>query len=495
MRTIAADVARPKGERRATFRRCVGSGHACLGLRAEWREHLALARRECGFEYVRFHGLLHDDMGVYAEDAEGDPVFGWQYVDSLYDYILGLGMKPFLELGFMPRALASGERTIFYWKGNVTPPRSYEKWASLVRELVRHLTLRYGRDEVTAWYFEVWNEPNLGAFWSSDMTEYFRLYEAAARAVKDVSPDYRVGGPATAASVWVPELIEFCERGDVPLDFIATHAYGAKGELDETGDKALRLVADPGAIVDDVRRVRREIESSARADLELHYTEWNSSYSPLDPVHDSYVNAAYILSKLKRTESLADSMSYWTFSDVFEEAGPPGRPFHGGFGLVNLQGLRKPAFFAYSFLNRLGPVELECDGPDAWITKSDRGVQALFWDFTQPDPGEPNKVYYRRDLPAKPAGRVDLSISGLAPGAYDLAVFRVGYRSNDVYTEYLDMGAPASLSREQVEELASRNGGAPSEVGLVTVDGSGAFKREFELSENDIFLVTLTRSG
>ena len=175
MREISVDAARVKGDHCKASRKCVGSGYAYLGLREDYRQHLAIARQECGFEYARFHGLLSDNMGIYREDKDGRPLYNWQYLDKLYDGILDVGMKPFVEVGFMPEALASGKQTIFHWRGNVTTPKSYDRFGELVENLARHLTARYGKDEVRTWYFEIWNEPNLSIFFSGDMNDYFRL--------------------------------------------------------------------------------------------------------------------------------------------------------------------------------------------------------------------------------------------------------------------------------------------------------------------------------
>jgi len=197
-RIITADYAQVKGKHDGFFREVVGAGRAAEGLRANWVKGLGVVHRECGFKYIRFHGLLQDEMGVYSEDKTGNPVYNFQYVDALYDSILETGMKPFVEFGFMPQAIASSSKSVFWWKGNITPPRDYTRWEGLIQALVKHWTTRYGSDEVRQWYFEVWNEPNLDIFWSGDQAEYFKLYEVTARAIKSVSADYRVGGPATA---------------------------------------------------------------------------------------------------------------------------------------------------------------------------------------------------------------------------------------------------------------------------------------------------------
>ncbi|HEX8335104.1 MAG TPA: hypothetical protein VF621_00150 [Pyrinomonadaceae bacterium] len=492
-RVISADYNRVKGPRDRFPQLVVGAGRAAEGLRADWQRDLRLVRRECGFEYVRFHGLLQDELGVYSEDRQGRPVYNFQYVDAVYDAILDAGMRPFVEFGFMPQRLAAGDKTIFWWRGNITPPRDYAKWEALVGALVRHWTERYGRAEVRRWYFEVWNEPNLkDLFWSGDRDEYFKLYDATARAVKGVSADYRVGGPATAGRAWVPEMIEHASRARVPLDFVTTHDYGVSGRgLDAEGNQQLFLDPSPDAIVSGVRDVRAQIRASAMPDLPLHYTEWSSSYSPRDPVHDAYISAAYILSRLKGSEGHVQSMSYWTFTDIFEENGPVPSPFHGGFGLINFHGLRKPSFYAYQFLNRLGVEELASADAGSWVTRGGRGAQVLFWDYTPPRTEESNQVYFKRDLPAKAVGDVRVSLKGLPAGGYTLNVYRVGYLVNDVYTDYLKLGSPPSLTREQVRGLAARNEGRPVSTERVEVKAPGEFSRTFTLRENDVYLLVL----
>ena len=492
-RTISADYRRVKGPRDRFPELVVGAGRAAEGLRADWQRDLAVVRRECGFEYVRFHGLLQDELGVYSEDRQGRPVYNFQYIDAVYDAILSAGVRPFVEFGFMPQKMAGGEQTIFWWKGNITPPRDYAKWEGLVRALVRHWTDRYGQAEVRRWYFEVWNEPNLkDLFWSGDREEYFKLYDETARAVNSVSADYRVGGPATAGRAWVPEMIAHAAAARVPLDFITTHDYGVSGRgLDAEGNQQLFLDPSLDAISSGVRGVRAQIKASAMPHLPLHYTEWSTSYSPRDPVHDAYISAAYIVSRLKGAEGHADSMSYWTFTDIFEENGPVPSPFHGGFGLINFQGLRKPSFYAYQFMHRLGSEELASADADSWVTRGGGGVQALFWNYTPPRTEESDQVYFKRDLPPKGLGDVRVSLGGVPPGSYVLSIYRVGYGVNDVYTDYFKMGSPPTLSREQVRALAGRNDGRPVTTARVEVKAGGLFSRDLPLRENDVYLLTL----
>jgi xylan 1,4-beta-xylosidase len=494
-RLISADLQQTNGPLDTMFNFCVGAGRANEGLRADWQQQLTYAHQQCGFKYIRMHGLFDDDMGVYREE-NGKPEYNWQYIDQLYDFLERIGMKPFVELGFMPDALASGRKTIFWYRGNVTPPKDMTKWANLVKAFVEHERERYGDAEVRTWYFEVWNEPNLrNGFWTGTEQQYFDFYSATAHAIKGVNPDYKVGGPATAGAAWVPEFIHFCATNHAPLDFISTHTYGVgQGFLDATGTSGTALSRDPNSVIGDVKRVRQQIAESTMPGLKLFFSEWSSSYTAADPFHDSYLSAAYIVDKLKNCGDAAQGMSYWTFTDIFEENGPRFEAFHGGFGLINYEDINKSAFYAYQFLNRLGPVELKDNDPSSWICKDNSGgVQALVWDFTNifPRTNTINQVFYKLDLPSQPKNRVTLDLSHLRRGKYTVTTYKVGYRVNDAYDTYRDLGSPAQLTKAQVSEIKSINSGAPLEIKTVNIGRDGKFQQQFDLRENDLVLVTL----
>ena len=486
------------GPMNTMFKECVGAGRANEGLRADWQQQLAHVKKECGFKYIRMHGLLTDDMAVYTEDSKGNPIYNYMYVDALYDFLLSIGMKPFVELGFMPNALASGSQTIFWWKGNVTPPKDYNKWGAFIRNLTQHFTDRYGSDEVKSWYFEVWNEPNLSpGFWSGTQADYFKLYQYTAKAIKSVNPDYKVGGPGTAGAAWESEMIDYCTRNSVPIDFISTHSYGVKqGFLDEYGVGGTVLSKDSMSVSGDVLQSRKEIAASAKPNLELHYTEWSSSYTPADPLHDSYHEAAYILEKIKQVGNAANSMSYWVFTDIFEESGPRFTPFHGGFGLLNIQGIPKPAFYAYQFMNKLGKTELANTDKRSWATKNDNGdVQLLCWDFTNTHPGDSvhNQKYYVQDLPPNSKGKITVSFSKIPEGHYALEVYKTGYRCNDAFSSYLDLGKPSQLNKIQVEQIKKQNDGSPFIREIVSIQSGKPFVKELDVRENDVVFLNLIK--
>ncbi|MFN3558063.1 MAG: GH39 family glycosyl hydrolase [Brevundimonas sp.] len=490
-RTIVADAgadSRPR-DRMADF--SVGADYPAVTGREDALAQLQVAREELGFRYIRFHAIFHDDMGVYRE-VDGQPLYDFTKVDALYDRFLAMGMKPFVELGFTPHDMRTSDLTIFYWKGNTSHPQP-DKWDALVDAFVRHLIDRYGVEEVRTWFFEVWNEPNLDGFWErADQAAYFDLYVRTARVIKAIDPALPVGGPSTAGAAWVPDLLAYARAHDAPVDFVTTHTYGvAGGFLDEHGEGDNKLLPNPDAIIGDVRRVREQIEASATPGLPLYFTEWSTSYNPRDPVHDSHLSAAYILSRLKPVEGLVQGMSYWTYSDLFEEPGPQTRPFDGGFGLMNPQGIRKPAWFAYKYLARLGDVELANADAESIVTLDGATLQVLAWRYQAPDQTVSNRPYFRAVQPAPEAAPLRIEAGGLTPGRYRVEVRRVGFRSNDAYTAYLEMGRPETLTAAQVEQLQALTRDEP-QVRLVTVGADGRARLDLPMKVYDVVLAEFT---
>jgi xylan 1,4-beta-xylosidase len=201
----------------------VRSGHAPLALRADWQAQLIQCHNDLGFQHVRFHALLSEMQTLSCE--ENILLYSFFNADQIMDFLLSIGMKPFVELSFMPATLASGDTTVFRYEAKVTPPKDYDQWAILIGKLTAHCVERYGVKEVREWFFEVWNEPNLEEFWTGTQQDYFRLYRVTAEAIKSVDPLLKVGGPASAKNAWIPEFVDFCKHNKVPVDFISTHHY------------------------------------------------------------------------------------------------------------------------------------------------------------------------------------------------------------------------------------------------------------------------------
>jgi len=494
-RRIVADLQNSTGPVDRFFDLSVGSDYPGTLIRDDSQEQLKLVTHELGFRYIRFHAIFHDVLGtVKVEDGRID--YDWTKIDQLYDDLLARHIKPFVELGFTPRALATSQNSIFYWKGNTSHPKP-DAWRELVNAFIRHLEQHYGKDEVRGWFFEVWNEPNLSGFWErGDQQAYFELYDSTAKTIKSVDAALKVGGPSTAGAAWVPEFLDHVRQSGAPVDFVTTHTYGVVGGfLDENGADDTKLSSSPDAIVGDVRRVREQISASPFPGLPLYFTEWSTSYTPRDSIHDSYISAPYILTKLKACQGLAQGMSYWTYTDLFEEPGPPTAPFQGGFGLLNPQGIRKPAYFSYKYLHSLDGDGLVVSDPQAMLSTRDGNFAGVIWDFEQPDQKVSNRSFYTKPIPSHPAAAVQMQVLHLVPRAeYRLEVYRTGYHANDAYTAYLEMGSPKELTPAQIVHLNELTRDLPETDKMVRTGTNGAVEFNLPMNSNDIVFVKLVRS-
>lgn len=492
-RLVELDVAQTNGPIDRFFDLSIGADYPGTLIRDENQAQLKTVVDELGFRYVRFHAIFHDVLGTVKVE-NGITRYDFSGIDKLYDNLLAKGIRPFVELGFTPEALATSPQTIFYWKGNTSHPEP-KAWRALVEAFIHHVRERYGVDEVRRWYFEVWNEPNLGGFWKgADQQAYFALYLDTAKAIKAIDPQLRVGGPATAGAAWIPEFLAYAKEKGAPVDFVATHAYGVDGGfLDESGKEDTKLSGSPDAIVGDVRRSRQQIAASAFPDLPLYFTEWSTSYTPRDPVHDSYISAPYVLTKLKQSKGLAQGMSYWVYTDLFEEPGPPPTPFHGGFGLLTREGIRKPVYFAYKYLHALQGQELSSSDASTWAATDGTTVSAVVWDWQQPEQPVSNRPFFTKPLPATEARPVQLRLTHLAPGSYRLKARRTGFKANDAHTAYLEMGSPASLDAKQLARLQALTTDAPEIDRRVRVERDGRLSLDLPMRSNDVVLVTAER--
>ena len=417
-----------------------GSGRAILSLRDSYRQDLRQVKAGTDLEYVRFHAIFQDEVGVYDEDAQGKPVFNFSYVDQIYDGLLENGMRPFVELSFMPKKLASKDALHAFWyKQNVSPPKDYAKWDELITQFTKHLVDRYGIDEVSHWYFEVWNEPNID-FWvgNPQKATYFELYDHTARAIKAVSPKLRVGGPATAQAAWADDFIRHCLEGKIPVDFVSSHVYGNDKAEDVFGTH--EQIPRDRMVCRAVAKVHQQIRSSAMPNLPLIWSEFNASYMNEPDVTDAAYMGPWLADTIRQCDGLVDEMSYWTFSDVFEEQGIVKQPFYGGYGLIAEDGLPKPAFNAFLLLHRLGEQRLAVSSEDVLVTKRDGSLVIAAWNLTGPGSAGSSK-------------EITLQINHAKVST--VRVTRVDTDHGDLHKAYEAMGSPRYPTPEQIMKLRS----------------------------------------
>ncbi|MEI6034379.1 MAG: hypothetical protein WCS65_08895 [Verrucomicrobiae bacterium] len=472
---------------RHPWKRLVTIGRAYELLRHDLLEHLRILQERIGFDYTRFHAIFHDEMQVYTEDAQGRPVYQWKHVDKILDDTRALGLRHVIELNSMPGLLASGDQTIFNFKMNVTPPKSLEKWGALVTAFTAHLVERYGLAEIRQWYFECWNEPDLGGFWSGTMDDYFRFYAATARAVKAVHPDLPVGGPATSRGQWVTEFIRFCRRENVPLDFVSTHQYPQDEYCLHEGRKGSPHEPDM-FFIDSIRSVRETVNREAGAGFPLFYTEWNTqNCAPgrevtwgRNPDLDTIYSGSSVLHYMTHLDGAADMFGWWTASDLFEfqdGVAMPTAPFSSGYGLLSVRGAPKPAFHALQFLSLMTGEVMETTLPPEHprlanvlaVAFPDR-VRLLVWNH-QSNAGPQPGTWDARI-------RVQLPDALAAVGEVQQIALHVRPGQGAAYETWLEMGSPQNLTRTEEEALRLAAESAVSVCRIAVLDGGA----EFELS-------------
>jgi len=497
----------------------VGAGRANEGLRSSWQEELRTAAKYDGFQYVRFHGLFHDDMFVYREDEQGHAIYNFQYIDDLFDRMLQEGVRPFVELSFSPSELATVRGTTMWWQANGSPPKDNKKWAALVQAFTEHCVSRYGIEEVRKWYFEVWNEPNLdGFFKNGTQAQYFELYKVTALTIKAVDPELRVGGPTTSnfdldakavkaaregsksydplqipwRPIWIEDFLAYCKVNKLPVDFVSTHPYPQDFTIDDPRlPKGGHLRRSIDSTRDDLRMLRQIIDASPYPHAEIQLTEWSSSPSPTDHTHDSLAAGAFIVKTNLDSIGLVDSLSYWVFTDVFEENRKTDSIFHGCFGLINYQEIVKPAFHAYRFLNQLGDEKVaSTDGAIVTREKVSGKIAALAYNY----PPEEKIAIPLTDtleqadaLDASGSARnLDLRLRGLPPGTAFL-IETLDQQHGDAVPVWEAMGKPEPPTREQTRLLREAAWATQKEV--VRVDDSGTLVLRRSLAAWSLVLI------
>ncbi|MGN1328581.1 MAG: hypothetical protein ACI4V4_02665 [Eubacterium sp.] len=453
---------------------CVGSGHAALAHRTDYMNQLKTVHDELGIERVRFHGIFNDDMNVCQRLSDHLPavtrnrtkLYSFYQIAKIYDSLLEIGVKPFVEIGFMPSPLASGKKTVFHYKGNVTLPKKMEEWQDFIREFAQFLINRYGAEEVESWYFEVWNEPNLSCFFKGNMNDYYRLYAATVKALKSVNPKLMVGGPATTKSSHLTEFLNFCKSENVPVDFVTTHQY----PTDELGhsinrqrlkkirqlktsspNESIRKLLQPifdnvndfkpelkGYLTREAKRARSEVDN-----LPLFYTEWSISSNCVAAIHDTTRSSSFLVKTVLDNQGIVDGSSYWTFSDIFEELFFFPDPFCGGFGLLTNDGIKKPAFWAFKLLAQLPNTRYCLPITDENVELSafrDENGDVFLMLYAQSFDDTDNKY------------KVSIHVNN-SPQFSQAQLYRINSESGNPVCLWEDMGKPAVLTIEELEHI------------------------------------------
>jgi xylan 1,4-beta-xylosidase len=438
---ITVDITRTAGPLPHFWEKAAGSDRTVVGLREQWRQDLIRVQKDTGMQSVRCHGLFNDEMGV-AQAGPGN--FNFLYVDQIYDFMLDHGVRPFVELSFMPEAFATTANRIFAYKGNVSPPSNWQNWGDMIGAFTDHCVKRYGLPEVRGWKFEVWNEPNI-SFWAGTQREYFELYRHSAEAIKKVDAQLQVGGPSTAQLGWIPDLIQYCSSNGVPLDFVSTHVYANDPQKLIFGRDNMYKLEE--VIPRGVALVKQQVASSKMPNLPLWITEWSSQ------------NPAFIADTVKNCIGLAEAMSYWTFSNVFEEGGVPRGVFNETFGMLDQWGIARPSFHSFVFLHKLGDTQLSADGPVLATRRADGSVAILLWNLIPADQGgvangNPIGATAGSQQSSGLSKQFRLKLAGIQ-GTSKVSISQVNDKVGTAIPKWQTMGSPKYPSAQQIAELRS----------------------------------------
>ncbi|CAB9527953.1 Beta-xylosidase [Seminavis robusta] len=359
--TVALDKKRPFTH---YWKRSFGSGHAALTLRLDWQAHLRRAVEDLGLQGVRHHGLLNDDMGVVTAPRQ----YNFSLVEESWRYQLSLNITPLVELSFMPAFLANctwkspDNQTVvnpgkepcdtrwFRYNPITAMPIDCDDWYHLVRALVKHAVQTFGLKEIQKWRFEVWNE-----MWGTPFPEqYMKLYNASAHAVKDVHPTLRVGGPTTYEFTQLVEFVKLAQKQNIPFDFVSSHMYPTDDQCPRTDREPENWW--PDCFLDHIKARKDRVDKLAPHNTEFLVTEFNVGCCIGSPQHDNHGAAAFVFRAIPPLEGIVDILSWWTFTDVFEEGTLVDQhtEYMQIYGLMTVSGIPKPAWRAFQMLHEHG---------------------------------------------------------------------------------------------------------------------------------------------
>ena len=475
--TYHAYVSAQSSPIRHTWKNLITIGKAKEGLHADVQWQLKLVQERCPFRYLRFHGIFDDSMMVYTEDEAGRPAYNFRLVDELFDFLLSVNLKPFIELGFMPSALAADQdKTIFYVKSYISPPRSMDTWCELVDHFLRRCMNRYGKEEVESWKFEFWNEPELKAFWPGTMAEYMELYARTYETVKRISPRLQIGAPGRIITIdgekFYDAFFAFCRERQCFPDFIPLHFYPHERlnnlenlELNqlESFQKLIEefggISPNPNFLNDRLENEKRVLENYGMSGVNLYLTEWNSTSYHRELTNDTLYKAAYIVKNIIDNLDRIEGFGYWVLSDNIEETASSSELFHGGLGLIAQHGIPKAGMIAYELLAKLGDRLIERG--DRYIVTSGRGgYQVLTFNYCHFDDlyalgdisfiDAVNRYNGFKDVKTV---KLELELTGLPSGKYRIVTRTIGRKHGSSYDRWVEMGAPQSLCPEDVEYL------------------------------------------
>lgn len=384
---------------RHTYKRLLCVGSAKQFLYQEVQDMIAQAQKEIGYTYVKFHGLLSDEMMVYTENPDGTPVYSFSLVDKVIDFLLQVNLKPLCQLSFMPKQLSSNpSRMVNMDHFNTAPPKDMKKWTDLVYALIKHFITRYGLAQVRSWLFCVWNEPDgtTSSFYWNDDELFFKFYEETYHTVKSLDEQLVFGTPSLLISLlnedgWSKKFFTYCREHSCPPEFLNIHYYdnsfttsGFSNEPSSFNEANLKknipLNSVPYAFMQYINDLKMALKKYHMTSIPIYLTEWNLTISHRDLINDTCFKACYLIKNLLENYDRLESFGYWCITDFIEELQLPNELYHGGLGMFTYNGIPKAHYNAFRFLNHLGDTMIG-KGNGYFITKEANKIAIILYNY------------------------------------------------------------------------------------------------------------------
>lgn len=473
--TIKADLTKPSEKSLHKYwKKITCVERAALCLRSDIQSQIRMAQKDIGYEFIKFHGIFSEEMMVYRENATGNPIYKWHYIDEIIDFFYSVNLKPFIEIGFMPESLASKKQySPEFWRPNVSFPKSIKKWSNLIYEFTRHCIERYGEAEVEKWYFEIWPAPELSnIFWYESKERFFELYIESYRAIKKASSKLSVGSPGVLPHnnfQWFKDFLHYCKDHNIKIDFAACHIYNMADPQNKTipsellsNERITLPVSDENYLQNSIVSIRNTLAAADLKEVDIFVTEWNLSPYTVDYTRDTCFLSSYIVYNILRNMDQVKGLAYWSLSDIMDQGITEDSIFHGGFGLLTRNSIKKPAYNAFYLLDKLGKNIIE-QGNDYVISSNGGGsYQILLYNFVYFDElfraGDKSLLsYHERYNIYKSATEKDIHIvAQLDKGSYKIKRYRLDRDSGSTYDAWLKMGAPEDISSDMHIYLKSK---------------------------------------
>ncbi len=457
-----------------TFKVFTAVGKAKEILYAEVQDMLRTIQKEIGYEYIKFHGILSDDMKVYTKNNNKGTIINFTLVDKVLDFLISVGLKPLIQLSFMPKALAKYPEKMVFTSGFITSePNDINEWNNLVKEFTMHLLHRYGKDVVQQWKFTVWNEPDTpeSMFAMSSQEVFYPFYKNTYDTVKSCDEDICFGSPSSYFVTlddnnWLINFTKWCYKNNCVPDFVNIHFYGtdfvsSNETLKNTWDleNGLKLSEDPDVFKKFVDLIKNYVTFSYSSDHHIYLTEWNSTPAHFDLMSDTCFKSCYIVKNLLDNYDRLDSFGFWVLTDFFEENPIPTEIFHGGLGLFTYNGIKKPSYYAFYLINKLGSY-LVSRGDGYFVTKEKSEFRIMLYNYKHYSSlyanGETfDMTFTNRYTPfgSEDKKEFNLQLKGVESGKYEVTEYIVNRQYGSCFDKWLEMGAKALKTKEEFETL------------------------------------------